>query len=584
MNLLNTRIKQKISTISGVTPSIPLSNNHKDGSWLTTDIYEGEFFLNTADEKMWYRAGNNIKLVDVSAVNNIDDLNDVTITSPLSQQVLTYNSGTSQWINATASAIIPTISITYADLVTAIGSNGLIQGTYYLLTDFQTIHLIPGTGTINTATVEPLLLFATSYNNISTIAFSPSYPQDIINYNYADNVAEDMTTPRPGYITYRKDTIDNVECYFDWRTHLVRRHAIIQDGSYDWDNTATYALGDIVEYLTNNGLYFCYNAVTTPGTDPDTDVKHWIKVADLSALIYQFIPGMRIGTTLLYLDSSFADVNIFNGGLDNISMGQGCSNNTFFGDISELKFGSNCIGNTFYGSCSLINFGYGCTKNLINSSIVINFSNVCSSNTICDGANNNSLGGGSSGNIIGVSSTHNEFGNNCVYNYLGSGCDYNKFGHAFSLNIIGINSQYNIIDSFSDNNTIENDFSFNIIGSYFRNNTIDYKFINNNIGTYFYDNIIGNYFNYNIIGDSFNNNTIGDNCIYNSFSCSTFNNIIGNDFNSNNLLSRVYNINFSSATHVYQTYTCEIFRRQDGTLKLKYVNNSDVQIIVNATA
>jgi hypothetical protein len=50
----------KYSTISGQTPTIPLTDDHEDGTWLTTDIYVGELFINSADGLAWFRADSGI--------------------------------------------------------------------------------------------------------------------------------------------------------------------------------------------------------------------------------------------------------------------------------------------------------------------------------------------------------------------------------------------------------------------------------------------------------------------------------------------------------------------------------------------
>lgn len=51
----NARLKIKRSTVSGVVPTIPPSEDHADGTWSSTDIYEGEFFINLVDRKIWTR-------------------------------------------------------------------------------------------------------------------------------------------------------------------------------------------------------------------------------------------------------------------------------------------------------------------------------------------------------------------------------------------------------------------------------------------------------------------------------------------------------------------------------------------------
>jgi len=56
----DSRIRIKRSTVAGVTPTIPASNNHLDGSWVSTDLYIGEFMTNVVDNKVWFRASGGI--------------------------------------------------------------------------------------------------------------------------------------------------------------------------------------------------------------------------------------------------------------------------------------------------------------------------------------------------------------------------------------------------------------------------------------------------------------------------------------------------------------------------------------------
>lgn len=61
MNILDARILLKRSTTAGVVPTIPASSSHTDGTWINTDVYSGEAFLNTVDERMFVRTGADIK-------------------------------------------------------------------------------------------------------------------------------------------------------------------------------------------------------------------------------------------------------------------------------------------------------------------------------------------------------------------------------------------------------------------------------------------------------------------------------------------------------------------------------------------
>ncbi len=54
---IDARMIQKRSSTPLEVPTIPASDNHTDGSWIPTDIYDGEFFLNIPDQKLYQRVG-----------------------------------------------------------------------------------------------------------------------------------------------------------------------------------------------------------------------------------------------------------------------------------------------------------------------------------------------------------------------------------------------------------------------------------------------------------------------------------------------------------------------------------------------
>jgi len=128
--------------------------------------------------------------------------------------------------------------------------------------------------------------------------------------------------------------------------------------------------------------------------------------------------------------------------------------------------------------------------------------------------------------------------------------------------VIGLSTEM-----FCFNNTFLGYNEFNIIGASFNNNIIgsdcNINFIYSNcqgniIGSAFYSNFIGINFQDSIIGSNFKNNKISD-------------------FNFAN------SINFLTATHVYQDYSCNILLAQGDSYKLLYIDNTGVQQIVNAT-
>jgi hypothetical protein len=66
-NFQYSRVILKRSGISGATPTINTgSTNHTDGTWSPTDLYEGELFLNSADDLMWVRTSNGLMPISIS--------------------------------------------------------------------------------------------------------------------------------------------------------------------------------------------------------------------------------------------------------------------------------------------------------------------------------------------------------------------------------------------------------------------------------------------------------------------------------------------------------------------------------------
>ena len=51
---------QKRSTTPGEIPTLGESDDHTDGTWLDTDVYDGEFFANLADGKLFIMLGGEV--------------------------------------------------------------------------------------------------------------------------------------------------------------------------------------------------------------------------------------------------------------------------------------------------------------------------------------------------------------------------------------------------------------------------------------------------------------------------------------------------------------------------------------------
>jgi hypothetical protein len=277
--------------------------------------------------------------------------------------------------------------------------------------------------------------------------------------------------------------------------------------------------------------------------------------------------------------------------------------NIIANDFSTNKinsyFNTNTIGNNFVGNIISRSFCENTTQTSFYNNIIgknaegNNFGINTSGNTIGDNASYNNIGDGFTTNTIGSFCAYNtiaaNFNSNTIANFFGDNiilgtCSANKMGHYFSLNILGNDCSLNIFgDAFSEN-VIGTVAHYNTFGINCTMNTIGDDCTYNNIGINAYGNDIGDYFTANTIGNNFGGNNIGNNCRYNKIGGEFSSNTMVDFFQSNEIADSIASLDFTSATHVYLTYNKTIQKRVGGSVRLLYINNSDVQIIVSALA
>ena len=158
--------------------------------------------------------------------------------------------------------------------------------------------------------------------------------------------------------------------------------------------------------------------------------------------------------------------------------------------------------------------------------------------------------------LTGNTQLFKTFGDNCTLNVLGD-VYYNE------LNIDASTNLYYLSKGFPFGNVISNNSFSNKIG-------------NNNIYIEITGGVISNQIDVfgNTIGGGFYNNTIG-----NDF----YNNTIGGGFNNNTTKTSISSTNFTSATHVYQLYTCEIVEVYGSGKKLNYQDANGTLVVADIT-
>ena len=132
--------------------------------------------------------------------------------------------------------------------------NILIGGTTAEYND-TSVHYDNGTAVKSTLVpkTENLIVLAIAGNKIHTEVYSEQYPNDIIYYDVTNDRTEDNLQDRPGFITYRKDTINDVSAHYDWRNVIHRRFDMANVGAAsrltDWKNMVGFVSGSSVNHL-----------------------------------------------------------------------------------------------------------------------------------------------------------------------------------------------------------------------------------------------------------------------------------------------------------------------------------------------
>ena len=238
----------------------------------------------------------------------------------------------SLWNRASGTTIT---DITHADLLTLANANGLVPGAVYRLSH-QTKHQIPYTSVINVdspqfvASLEDIIVTASSTSEISGLAVSETNRFDILSYNFRDILCEDSTTPREGRITYRRDTLNNIEAYEDWRQTLKRRFQVDGTGMSTWSIATVYQKGDTV-FVGGDGVYLAHEDHTSGGAFAG-DITKWVKILDVTGSLGGYVAPTTTftlaGGSVEANPATFQDYKFLRSGVtyENVSVGKPTGN------------------------------------------------------------------------------------------------------------------------------------------------------------------------------------------------------------------------------------------------------------------
>lgn len=247
--------------------------------------------------------GNNIIVDNTDPQNPVISANITTLGDDWGTQVIQHSSTSiSEGDGTVASPLNVEIyqEVTYAELQTLITNSELIPGKKYLLTDYQTVHLIQGTTDINTGPIEPLLLTASKTNELEEAALSLTYKNDLIYYNALDTTFG----ATKGFIRRRVDTKKYIDTPLDWRVVKFRRYKF---------NPQLHVIGNsyLKEEFVIDGGGIIYQARVDTTETPSLSATDWNLIGNNTIYYSLFNTTGTMGSYIYPIDiNDYEDVKM----------------------------------------------------------------------------------------------------------------------------------------------------------------------------------------------------------------------------------------------------------------------------------
>lgn len=551
------------------------------------------------------------------ADKKISQLN--TATTPLvGTEVLPIVQG-GQTVKTTVQAIanLSYQDITYSQLYNKVVNGQLVPGQWYRLTDYKSVNFLNGWTLANQnpasgpnfnpreiyeGDTEVLILQATSPYEISEVGYSETFNGDVVTYlPYVNKIGVDIggifnggTLPDSTTVSGFDLQWDGTNVYFNMPTGYP---ALLGHYFYIYcDFVGSYVQDGVFEPLTA-GISVC---------------QYPYSYGDLSSSEPKAVSRIRVennGQKIVLIDLTQADYNNYNSSSlyvetvyavgdaygwivrrqdtqRNIDVPfdfRGRKYRRFEVDLSGVNAALGTyyvgIGNDFLGQGTTGNYkDYDCFPNATTGAIGEAYNIKWSDRGGPDvfyynGFNDNNIFGRYTfQNIIDGKFYNNTF-NGAVYpDFYNNNINVSYFHNNTFING-ALHNQIscdgfanNIVYSFSQNDLNVNQFNFNkFTDSFFLNNIQCLSFNSNTFGGTSINNIAGFFYN-QFFGISFSNNIINN---IGGAPVTFRNNTFGNT-------TIVSGIDFSASVHVLNDYTCNIFKRSDGTDQLSYVSGTNV--------
>ena len=352
--------------------------------------------------------------------------------------------------------ILDTATITYADFYTAITGGNLVVGKTYIIMDFQTVYdqmdfdnfgALKGSLVTKTGGVEQIWVLALAPNQIASQAYSATYPNDKIQYDWTYNTTFVNGSPAKGRISERIDENNNRTDYDHREIKFIR----YDDGAGNFTviNDNGNASGEFLTFVQN----------FTGGIVYDNWLGDFYSIGALYG--QEYANNVFSGEFVISNNSSSLFYNnTFSGNVNNNTFSGGeVYNNTFRANVNNNTFSGNVYNNTFRANVNTNTFSGGDVFNNTFSGYIFN-------NTFSGEVNRNTFSGSVYNNTFSGNVNTNTFSGGDVYSNTFSGYIFNNTFNG-----------YVIVNTFSGN-VIANTFSGNVYSNTFSG------YVNSNTFTY----------------------------------------------------------------------------------------------------
>jgi hypothetical protein len=363
-------------------------------------------------------------------------------------------------------------SVTYTELVNLINTSTLIVGGTYIIMDFQTVYdqmdfnaggSLKPTLVTKTGATEQIWVYALSNNQIASKAYSATYPNDQIQYDWTYNTTRVNGSPAKGRISERIDENNNRTDYDHREIKFIR---------YD-DGAGNFTVINDNGNASQEFLTFVQNF--TGGTVKDNWLGDFYSIGALFGQEY----GNNVFSGIFVISNTSSAAfynNTFSGGF--------VGSNTFSGSV---------FSNTFSGYVSSNTFSGGVYSNT--------FSNYVNNNTFSGEVNNNTFSSYVNNNTFSYEVNNNTFSNDVISNTFSGDVYSNTFSGNVNQNTFNNNVFSNTFSGFVNSNTFSgyvysNTFSGNVNQNTFNNNVYSNTFSNEVYSNTFSGIVYNNTFTY----------------------------------------------------------------------------------------